>query len=96
MARNGYGLSIAETDRRAKLIEADFSLLPDTERIHVEWRSLVVIHSVAGVKVHDARLVAAMKVHGITHLLTLDAEDFSRYPGIHVVHPLQSANRKPE
>jgi hypothetical protein len=40
----------------------------------------VVIHSVIGVKVHDAKLVAAMVVHGITHLLTLDEHDFARYP----------------
>ncbi len=84
---NGYGLSIAETDRRAELIETGFSLLPDTGQTHAEWRRLVVVHSVVGVKVHDARLVAAMQVHGITHLLTLDQQDFARYPGITVVHP---------
>jgi predicted nucleic acid-binding protein len=85
--QNGYGLSIAEADRRAELIEAGFTLLPDNEQIHIEWRRLVVIHSVVGVKVHDARLVAAMQVHGLTHLLTLDEHDFARYPGIAVVHP---------
>src|SRR5438270_8079164 len=67
-AQNGYGLSIAETDRRAALIEATFSLLPDREQVHTEWRRLVVVHSVMGVQVHDARIVAAMLVHGITHL----------------------------
>jgi len=40
-----------------------------------------------GVKVHDARIVAAMLVHGITHVLTLDEHDFVRYPGITAVHP---------
>jgi len=85
--QNGYGLSIAETDRRAALIEATFSLLPDNAQVHTEWRRLVVVHSVMGVQVHDARIVAAMLVHGITHLLTLDEHDFVRYPGITVVHP---------
>ena len=89
--QNGYGLTIAETDRRAALIEASFALLPDTEHIHNEWRRLVVVHSVIGVKVHDARLVAAMHVHGVSHLLTLDEQDFGRYPGITVVHPRQVA-----
>jgi predicted nucleic acid-binding protein len=86
-AHNGYGLSIAETDRRAELIEAGFMLLADAEEVHAEWRRLVVIHSVIGVKVHDARLVAAMRVHGITHILTLDNRDFHRYTEITVVHP---------
>jgi predicted nucleic acid-binding protein len=90
-AQNGYGLSIAETDRRAELIEKSFTLLPDTEQAHAEWRRLVVVHSVVGVKVHDARLVAAMHVHGVSHILTLDEQDFKRYPGITVVHPRQLA-----
>jgi hypothetical protein len=53
-------LSIAETDSRAILIEATFTLLPDREQVHIEWRRLVVVHSVMGVQVHDARIVAAM------------------------------------
>jgi predicted nucleic acid-binding protein len=91
--QNGYGLSIAETDRRAALIEATFSLLPDNPQVHAEWHRLVVVHSVIGVQVHDARIVAAMLVHGITHLLTLDEHDFVRYPGITAVHPRTFATR---
>jgi predicted nucleic acid-binding protein len=89
--QNGYGLSIAETDRRAQLIESSFTFLPDTEQVHTVWRRLIVVHSVMGVKVHDARLVAAMHVHGVGHLLTLDEQDFVRYSGITVVHPRQLA-----
>jgi predicted nucleic acid-binding protein len=85
--QNGFGLSIAETNQRAQLIESTFTLLPDNEQIHGEWRRLVVTHSVVGVKVHDARLVAAMHIHGVPHLLSLDAHDFARYPGITVIHP---------
>jgi predicted nucleic acid-binding protein len=48
---------------------------------------LVVIHSIRGVQVHDAKLVAAMHVHGLTHILTLDEQDFVRYSAITVVHP---------
>src|SRR3712207_6405724 len=44
-ARGGLGLTIAETDRRVKLIERIFTLLPDTPAIYPEWRSLVVAHS---------------------------------------------------
>jgi hypothetical protein len=53
----------------------------------VEWRRLVVACSVAGVQVHDARLVAAMLAHGVPQLLTLNGRDFARYPGIAVLHP---------
>jgi len=51
------------------------------------WRSLVVAHSVMGKQVHDARLVALMQSHGITHILTLNGADFARYPGITIVDP---------
>ncbi len=46
-------------------------------------------HAVSGIQVHDARLVAVMRVHGIAHILTLNVGDFQRYPGINAVHPRQ-------
>lgn len=88
VSRNGLGLTPAQTDERALLIEGRFRLLLDNERVHVEWRRLVATHSVAGVQVHDARLVAAMLVHGVPRLLTLNDRDFSRYPQISAIHPL--------
>ncbi len=84
---NGFGLSVAETDRRAKLIERLFTLLPDRPEIHAEWRRLVVVCAVSGVQVHDARLVAAMHAYGLRNLLTLNVADFNRYPNIVGVHP---------
>jgi predicted nucleic acid-binding protein len=58
-----------------------------SERVHFEWRRLVVRYSVAGVQVHDARLVASMLVHGVPNLLTLNGRDFARYATIRAVHP---------
>lgn len=40
-----------------------------------------------GKKVHDARLVAAMITHQITHLLTFNIDDFKRFSEIVVVDP---------
>ncbi|MCG6133823.1 MAG: hypothetical protein MET45_04030 [Nostoc sp. LLA-1] len=40
------------------------------------------------VNVHDARLVAVMCVHGLTHILTFNISDFTRYSNeIIAVHP---------
>jgi hypothetical protein len=33
------------------------------------------------------RLAAAMRVHGVTHWLTLNLDDFKRYTHITAVHP---------
>jgi predicted nucleic acid-binding protein len=86
-ARGGLGLSVTQTERKAHLIERYCRLLPDSLATHREWRRLIVAHAVAGVAVHDARLVAAMRVHGVNHLLTFNVGDFKRYIGITAVSP---------
>lgn len=88
-ARGGFGLTNVETDRRVRLFERVFTVLDETPAVYPEWRCLVVSHSVMGVQVHDARIVAVMNVHGVTHLLTLNGLDFSRYAGITCVFPDQ-------
>ena len=64
LARNGLGLTIAEAERQVRAIEAGMTSLPDSEAVYREWRRIVVQHGVSGVEVHDARLAAAMYVHG--------------------------------
>jgi len=93
--RNGYGLSPQEADRRARLFEEKLQLLPDGLLVHREWRALLVTHNVSGVQVHDARLVAAMRVHGIRRILTFNEKDFARYPDIEALHPRAIPSRLP-
>jgi predicted nucleic acid-binding protein len=85
--RNGLGLSVAEAEREVLAIEAGMSLLPEDERVYHEWRQIVVRHGVMGVQVHDARLAAAMYVHGVRHILTLNVADFIRFDGLTALHP---------
>jgi len=85
--RNGYGLSPEEADIRAREVEAWFDLLPDSLAVHNEWRRLLVDYRVSGVQVHDARLVAAMRVHGVRRILTFNIKDFARFDDIEAVHP---------
>ncbi len=86
-AHGGIGLTVSDTDKKARLIERHFRLLSDSFATHQAWRRLVVAHSVMGVQVHDAKLVASMMVYGVTHLLTFNVDDFKRYSGISAVHP---------
>lgn len=87
LEKNGFGLSIAETDAKASLIEQQLRRIADTEAAHREWRRLVVEAGVSGVQVHDARLVATMLSHNIGHILTLNGRDFRRYTRIHALSP---------
>jgi predicted nucleic acid-binding protein len=88
--RNGFGLTIEETDENARAIERAFVFLPDNEAVYREWRTLVVRYGVSGAQVHDTRLAAAMLVHGISHILTLNTPDFARFNGIIAIHPNQA------
>lgn len=85
--RNGLGLSVAETEREVRAIEGGMVLLPDNEAVYREWRRIVVRYSVSGVQVHDARLAAAMYVHSVSHILTLNVAAFSRFDGLTALHP---------
>jgi predicted nucleic acid-binding protein len=85
--KNGLGHTVAEAEVEINRLKAFFPLLLDTEAIYQKWERLVVAHAVMGVNVHDARLVAAMLVHELTHILTFNVSDFARYSEITVVHP---------
>jgi len=85
--KNGFGLSVAETDRLARVIERDFEFLPDSREVHERWRFLLVAHNIQGVQVHDARLAASMYVHGVGQLLTINVRDFRRFDDLRVLHP---------
>jgi predicted nucleic acid-binding protein len=86
-ARGGYGLDIPETNLRAGLIENSLCLLKDSFAVHAQWRKIVVDYVVSGVQVHDARLVASMRVHGVKRILTFNQRDFTRYKDIEAVNP---------
>ena len=94
LGQNGFGLSTAETDRLARVVERDFEFLPDSRDVHDRWRVLLVNHEIMGVQVHDARLAASMYVHGINNLLTANVRDFERFGGLRVVHPSEVLHSK--
>ena len=87
--RNGYGLLPEEADNLARTVEARFLLLHDSLAVHQEWRKMLVDYRVSGVQVHDARLVASMRVHGVKRILTFNTKDFDRVQDIEAVHPQQ-------
>jgi len=77
--RNGDGLTPVEANALAEEVEAEFRLLPDSILVHQEWRRMLVDYGLSGAQVHDARLAAAMRVHGVKRILTFNARDFRRF-----------------
>lgn len=84
---NGLGLNPADVELDLRDFEQAFVLLPEPADIAVRWRALVNQHAVRGHQAHDARLVALMLAHNVTHLLTLNSADFACYTGITCLAP---------
>jgi len=87
LANNGLGLTIDEAERETKTLKRIFRLRPDLPAIFTEWEKLVSKHQVLGKQAHDARLVAAMKAYGLTHILTFNMDDFKRFTDITSTSP---------
>ena len=85
--RNGLGRTPTQAITEIQDLKVLFPLLLDTPDIYQRWEHCVVTYGVSGVRVHDARLVAAMLVHDLTHILTFNTRDFVRYAEISAVHP---------
>ena len=87
VAQNGLGFTAPQAEAELRRLESLFTLLPDSDAIYAEWRRLVTTHRVLGKSAHDARIVAAMTMHNVAHILTFNIADYSRYPGIVVLDP---------
>ena len=86
--KNGFGLGGETAEREIRKFEGMMKFAADSAAAYDRWRQLVRNYGVMGIQVHDARLVAAMLVHGIPNLLTLNVTDFARYADvITAVHP---------
>jgi predicted nucleic acid-binding protein len=84
---NGLGWTAQRADDEISQLLEQFPLLEDDSTVFVNWRRLVIRTGVLGKRSHDVRLVAVMLTHQVTHLLTLNPDDFSGLSEIEVVHP---------
>jgi predicted nucleic acid-binding protein len=84
---NGLDWSVQKTASEIDQLLNTFLLLKDSPDILTNWLTLVKAYDLKGKKVHDARLVATMQVHGVTSLLTFNTDDFRGYPNLTLLHP---------
>jgi predicted nucleic acid-binding protein len=84
---NGLGFSTDVVDADVSSLKRVFAVLRDERGILEPWQEIVRDGGVAGKQAHDARLVAAMQRHGLTHLLTFNASDFRRFAKIELLDP---------
>ena len=87
VAANGLGWTTQQTRSVVDWLTTEFELLPDSPDAYLHWLELVTTHGVSGKPTHDARLMALMQTHQLTHLLTLNGSDFKRYTEINSIDP---------
>lgn len=93
--QNGLGFSASRTAAEIEALLAACPMHSDDRLIFEAWHELVSKHQVLGKKAHDARLVAAMLRHGVTHLLTFNVQDFARFSEITVIPPEAATSLPP-
>ncbi|MGH9946484.1 MAG: type II toxin-antitoxin system VapC family toxin [Pyrinomonadaceae bacterium] len=84
---NGLGFTTDEAEKEIIDLQNVFTVLPENSQIFDEWKMLVAKYKVSGKVAHDARIVAAMNVHKIENILTLNPKDFRRFAEISVTIP---------
>src|SRR5579863_8606808 len=67
---NGLGMTVEMAGKELTVLKRLFSLLPEAALVFDEWERLVITHRVSGKNTHDAHIVAAMNINGITRILT--------------------------
>jgi len=85
---NGLGFTTQQAAEEIGALRRLFLLLPELP-LQDAWERLVVENRVSGKNTHDARLVAAMVVHGIESILTFNTQDFIRYGEIRVLNVME-------
>jgi len=84
---NGLGMNQTEANGEIARLQSLYPVFPDVPAMFLEWQRLVSAYVSEGKQNHDARIVAAMIVHGIGAILTFNKADFVRYSEITVFTP---------
>jgi predicted nucleic acid-binding protein len=89
---NGLGWTPERTKNQINQFLTRFTVLEETPEIFTLWFQLVTDYNIKGKRTHDIRLLAVMKAHSITHLLTFNPDDFVPLPNIIIVQPQDLLN----
>lgn len=71
-----------------RAFERRYLVAEDGPAVTAELLALLAAVPCGGKQVHDANIVATMRVHGISHFLTHNLKDFNRFAGHVTVVPL--------
>jgi predicted nucleic acid-binding protein len=84
---NGLGLSTSNAIRNVKVFQSRTLLLDEPEEVTERLFDLVDAHGLSGKRIHDANIVAVMKAHLVSTILTSNTSDFATFQEISAISP---------
>lgn len=84
----GPALAIGTVAQNVRQLEKTTKVLEDGPAVTAGWLDLLFKVPCGGKQVHDANIVATMRVYGVPNLLTHNVADFVRFAGLITVVPL--------
>jgi predicted nucleic acid-binding protein len=92
-ASNGLGLEHEDALRNINAFRTRAHLLAEARESFTELLVLIERYRITGKQIHDANLVAAMRVHRVPTLITANVQDFRVFEGIRVLEPVDGYRR---
>lgn len=82
---NGLGLSRPDAVRNAESIVERSTVLDESRKVALRLLAIARTTPCTGRQLHDANVVATMREHGLTRLVTGNLSDFRRFSGLDLV-----------
>ncbi|MEQ8224552.1 MAG: VapC toxin family PIN domain ribonuclease [Candidatus Eremiobacterota bacterium] len=76
------GIPVEQVIKNIEIFRKNFTNLKDDELVMNKLIELIKSYNFGGKQIHDANIVATMKVYGINNLLTNNVTDFIRFKDI--------------
>jgi len=83
-------VSVLVVADRIRFFQSHFQVAEENPQITEELLILVERFNVGGNQVHDANIIATMRVYGINNLITHNASDFKRFSDIVNILPIDN------
>ena len=87
---NGLGMTAERAAAKLDDLVRVLPCLPEPPDVAERWRALLRETTVEGKQAHDARLVAFMRAHAITRVITLNPRHLARFAGVTCVSPAEA------
>jgi len=85
--RNGLGIESSEALHNIRQFRTRLHLLPENREVTATLLGLVEQYHLSGTRIHDANLVAIMRVHDVRTLVTANTGDFEAFDDIRIITP---------